>query len=59
MVEKSNAHFEVHSNESAYRKSGRLVLEQVVRCQHLWTAPDSQYLVVPPYNYGVDAKTVP
>ena len=29
LVEKSTAQFEVHSNESACRKSGRLGLEQV------------------------------
>ena len=27
-----------------------------VRCQRLWTAPDLQYLVVPPYNCGVGAE---
>ena len=29
------------------------------RCQRLWAAPDSKYLVVPPYNCGVGAETVP
>ena len=29
------------------------------RCQRLWTAPDLQYLVVPPYDCGVGAETVP
>ena len=29
------------------------------RCQHIWTAPDSQYLVVPPYICGVGAETLP
>ena len=30
-----------------------------VRCQHLWKAPNLQYIVVPPYNCGVGAETVP
>ena len=29
------------------------------RYQRLWTAPDLQYIVVPPYNYGVGVETVP
>ena len=29
------------------------------RCQRLWTASDLKYLVVPPYNCGVGAETVP
>ena len=32
LVEKINENFEVHSNESACRKSGRLGLEQVSYC---------------------------
>ena len=31
--------FEVHSNESVYRKNGRLGLEQVITPQPLWGQP--------------------
>ena len=31
----------------------------LVRCQRLWTATESEYLVVPPYNFGVSAETIP